>query len=72
MGGFVDRPGLVLGQLTFYLLLIGIVGLVNQPQRTEALNIWFRIPLGSIFFWFIFGPLWSLVFFKRTPSRTQA
>ena len=55
-----------------YLLLIGIVGLVNQPERTEALNIWFRIPLGSIFFWFIFGPLWSLVFFKRTPPRTQA
>lgn len=38
MGGFVDRPGLVLGQLTFYLLLIGgIVWLiVHLVRRSKA------------------------------------
>lgn len=52
-----------------YVLLIAMIGFVDQPARTEALNIWFRIPLGTIFFWFIFGPLWSLVFFKRVPAK---
>jgi hypothetical protein len=51
-----------------YGLLIGVIAFVNDPSRTEALNIWFRIPLGTIFFWFIFGPLWSLIFFKRAPA----
>lgn len=48
-----------------YALLIGMIAFVNDRARTEALDLWFRIPLGTIFFWFIFGPLWSLVFFKR-------
>ncbi len=51
-----------------YGLLIGVIAFVNQPSRTEALNIWFRIPLGTVFFWFIFGPLWSLIFFKRARA----
>lgn len=55
-----------------YILLIAMIGLVDQPERTEALNVWFRIPPATVFFWFIFGPLWSLVFFKRAPSRTEA
>lgn len=60
----------ILAACIIYILLIGMIGLVDQPARTEALNLWFRIPLGSVFFWFVFGPLWSLVFFKRAPSRT--
>lgn len=51
-----------------YALLIGLVALVNEPERTAPLNVWFRIPLGTMFFWFLFGPLWSLVFFKRAPA----
>lgn len=62
----------ILAACIIYILLIGMIGLVNQPERTEALDIWFRVPLGSVFFWFVFGPLWSLVFFKRAPSRTSA
>lgn len=54
-----------------YALLIGLVAMVNDPERTAPLNIWFRIPLGTVFFWFVFGPLWSLVFFKRAPATSR-
>jgi hypothetical protein len=53
-----------------YILLVAVISFVDQPSKTEALNIWFRIPLGTVFFWFVFGPLWSLVFFKRVPPKT--
>ena len=61
----------ILAACSIYILLIGLIGLVNQPERTEALDMWLRIAPGSVFFWFVFGPLWSLVFFKRAPSRTH-
>lgn len=61
----------ILAACIIYILLIGMIGLVDRPERTGALDMWLRMPLGSVFFWFIFGPLWSLVFFKRAPSRTQ-
>ncbi|OCQ23664.1 hypothetical protein A7985_06900 [Pseudoalteromonas luteoviolacea] len=51
-----------------YVLLILITGFVNDPSKTQALEIWFKIPFFTVFFWFIFGPLWSLVFFKRTSK----
>jgi hypothetical protein len=60
----------ILATCIIYILLIAMVGIVDAPGRTEALNIWFRIPPGTVFFWFIFGPLWSLVFFKRVPTKT--
>jgi hypothetical protein len=60
----------ILASCIIYILLIAMIGFVGAPGRTEALNIWFRIPLGTVFFWFIFGPLWSLVFFKREPTNT--
>ena len=60
----------ILATCIIYILLVAMISFVDQPSRTEALNIWFRIPPGAVFFWFIFGPLWSLVFFKRVPSKT--
>ncbi|NJO12327.1 MAG: hypothetical protein HC872_01340 [Gammaproteobacteria bacterium] len=54
-----------------YVLLIGMVSFADQPEKTQALQVWFRIPLGTMFFWFLFGPLWSLVFFKRAPAATS-
>ena len=53
-----------------YVLLIGIMAMINDPARTRALEIWYRIPLGTVFFWFLFGPVWSLAFFKRAPPRS--
>ena len=53
-----------------YLLLATVVAFIDQPTTTQGLKIWYLIPLGTAFFWFIFGPLWSLVFFKREQNAT--
>jgi cellulose synthase/poly-beta-1,6-N-acetylglucosamine synthase-like glycosyltransferase len=59
----------ILAACIIHVLLIAMIGLADQPHNTEALEVWFRIALGTVFFWFIFGPLWSLVFFNRAPSK---
>jgi hypothetical protein len=51
-----------------YILLFAIIAFVGEPARTQALETWYRIPLGTAFFWLIFGPLWQLVFFKRDSA----
>jgi hypothetical protein len=53
-----------------YLLLFAVIAFVDQPSKTQALGVWYRIPLGTAVFWFIFGPLWQLVFFKRESNAT--
>ncbi len=53
-----------------YVLLFAVIAFIDQPDKTQALEAWFLIPLAAAFFWFIFGPFWSLVFFKRErPER---
>jgi hypothetical protein len=51
------------------LLLIGMIVMFNNDPRTEALRDWFRIAAGSIIFWFVFGPVWTMLFYKRSPSH---
>ena len=51
-----------------YVLIILMIEFVGDPTKTEALQIWFKIPFFTVFFWFVFGPLWSLVFFKRASQ----
>ena len=51
-----------------YVLLSAVIAFVGDPQVTKTLEIWYRIPLGTVVFWFAFGPAWSLVFFKRRPK----
>ncbi len=36
--------------------------LVDDPSRTEAFELWMQLPLITASFWFVFGPLWSLLF----------
>lgn len=50
-------------------LLIGLIYFVDDPARTAELEAWFRIATGSIFLWFVFGPLWVLIFSLRTPKE---
>jgi hypothetical protein len=52
-------------------LLIGLIHFVDDPTRTLELEAWFRIATGSIVAWFVFGPLWVLVFSLR-PSKENA
>lgn len=51
-------------------LLLGLIAFVNDADNTQRLDQWFRIAFGSVVLWFVFGPLWSLVFFKRAPEPT--
>jgi hypothetical protein len=46
-------------------LLVALIAFVDNDQVTEALHGWFRIAVGSVIFWFIFGPVWTMVFFRR-------
>lgn len=55
-----------------YVLLSAVYGVIDDRARLEALEIWFKIPLFTIAVWFIFGPLWSLVFFKREKPDTAS
>ena len=54
-----------------YVLLSAVIAFVAQPRSTKALEIWYHIPLGTVVFWFLFGPAWSLVFFKRRPTAAS-
>jgi len=44
------------------ILLFGLIAFVNNPSATEGLNEWFGIAIGCAIGWFIFGPVWTLVF----------
>jgi hypothetical protein len=43
-------------------LLVALIAFVNDDAATAALHLWFRICIGCVFFWFVFGPLWTLLF----------
>lgn len=49
-------------------LLISLIAFVNDRTATAELENWFRFAIGCIFIWFIFGPVWRLVFFKKAAS----
>lgn len=44
------------------ILLAALIAFVDDETATEALRERFRIPIGCAVFWFIFGPLWTLLF----------
>ena len=48
--------------LVTILLVLGLIAFVNNEAATEALSLWFRIALGSVILWFLFGPVWTLLF----------
>lgn len=50
-------------------LVVALIALVDDPARTEALGQWFRFAGTAIIFWFVFGPAWRLVFFRRETLR---
>jgi hypothetical protein len=48
-----------------FALLEGLIAYVGNDAITNPLQAWYKIGFGCVFFWFIFGPGWSLVFFRR-------
>jgi hypothetical protein len=49
-------------------LLSLLIAFVNNDTNTQELHQWYRIAFGSVFLWFVFGPLWNLVFFRRAKE----
>lgn len=52
---------LIAVSITILLSYLAIV-LVDDPTRTKAFEEWMELPLITASLWFVFGPLWSLVF----------
>ncbi len=51
-------------------LLTALIAYVDNVATTNALHLWFRIAFGSVFLWFVFGPVWSLLsFFPRAVKN---
>lgn len=50
--------------LAFALIEI-LVAFVGNEAVTQPLHAWHRFGFGCVVLWFIFGPAWSLVFFRR-------
>lgn len=46
-------------------LLEALIAYVGNDAITNPLRVWYRFGFGCVFFWFVFGPAWSLVFFRR-------
>jgi len=44
---------------------------VGEPERTRNLELWLTMPFWTVVLWFIFGPLWSVVFSWRAPASTE-
>ena len=50
-------------------LLVALIAFVDNQAQTQPLEKWFRFAFGGVFLWFVFGPAWSLVFFRRESVR---
>lgn len=58
-------------EIAFWIALFAGLALryILKRSRLSALVLLcVRIPFGTVVFWFLFGPLWSLVLFKRRPA----
>lgn len=51
-------------------LLAALIAFVNNEIATQALREWFRIAIGCAIFWFIFGPMWTLLFSSWRRENT--
>ncbi len=49
-------------------LLIALIAYVGDESKTKALDAWFGIAMGSVVMWFVFGPAWTLLFFRRPEA----
>lgn len=49
-------------------LLTALITFIDDATRTAALEQWFRFAFGGVVLWFVFGPAWSLVFFRREKA----
>lgn len=49
-------------------LILTAIYVINDPERTAHLMKWPKVLIGSAFFWFVLGPLYSTLFKRRVPA----
>ena len=49
-------------------LVFALITFIDDARQTAALAEWPRFAVGGVILWFIFGPAWRLVFFRRGNS----
>ena len=52
------------------LLVFFAIIYIDDPVRSEELNLWLTLPFITVALWFIFGPLWVLLFY-RSPAEVK-
>jgi len=57
--------------VTQFLVFLAIA-YIDDPQKSEELKLWFKLPLITVVLWFIFGPLWVLLFRRSPPEEKRA
>ncbi len=60
----------VLAVIVTQLLVFLAILFIDDPMKSEELNLWFKLPLATVVLWFIFGPMWVLLF-NRSPRETK-
>ena len=48
-----------------FALLEALIAFVDNDAITQPLYAWYKFGFGCVFFWFIFGPAWSLLLVRR-------
>lgn len=43
-------------------LVLAAIHVIDDPSRTDELSLWLQLPLFTVVIWFLFGPLWVLIF----------
>ena len=51
--------------LIAFALIEALIAYVDNDAITQPLHTWHKFGFGCVLLWFIFGPAWSLVFFRR-------
>ena len=46
-------------------LIDALIAIVANQSATQPLEAWYKHAFGCVVFWFIFGPAWNLLFFRR-------
>ncbi len=55
----------IVGWAITVVLLMALIAYVDNAALTKPLHDWFRIAFGSIVLWFVFGPVWGVLFLSR-------
>lgn len=60
-----------LRSIAAWIIALGLIetlaAFAGSDATTHALRAWYGYGAASVFFWFVFGPAWSVVFFRRAP-----